>query len=140
MGWAIGYDSNWNRDIGYSVPSICDHPRCNKVIDRGLAYVCGSNPYGGDHGCGLYFCEDHRAIYGRRNGNQIVHVSLCPACGHYRPTYKAKPDTIEWVRWKLTNRSWWQWRAENAAEVERLRKILKEQRTIKGSAGHLNYG
>src|SRR5690606_23075125 len=53
MGWAVGYDSNWNRDIGYGVPTTCDHPGCNEKIDRGLSYVCGDEPYGGEHGCGL---------------------------------------------------------------------------------------
>src|SRR4051812_7048849 len=27
MGWSIGYDSNWQRDIGYGVPAFCDHPQ-----------------------------------------------------------------------------------------------------------------
>ena len=38
MSWAVGYDSKWQRDIGYGVPSICDHPKCNKEIHRGLSY------------------------------------------------------------------------------------------------------
>ena len=24
MGWQVGYDSKWQRDIGYGVPAICD--------------------------------------------------------------------------------------------------------------------
>jgi hypothetical protein len=59
MGWAIGYDTNWHRDVGYGVPAYCDHPDCQKIIDRGLSYVCGGDVYGGEHGCGLYFCEHH---------------------------------------------------------------------------------
>ena len=59
MGWSVGYDSKWERDIGYGVPAICDHPGCNKEIDRGLGYVCGGEPYGGEHGCGLFFCGEH---------------------------------------------------------------------------------
>ena len=31
MSWAVGYDSKWQRDIGYGVPSICDHPKCNRL-------------------------------------------------------------------------------------------------------------
>lgn len=23
MGWSIGFDSNWNRDVGYGVPATC---------------------------------------------------------------------------------------------------------------------
>ena len=60
MGWSLGFDDNWNRDIGYGVPAICDHPECNKEINRGLAHVCGDEPYGGDDGCGLYFCDEHK--------------------------------------------------------------------------------
>ncbi|HEV7521417.1 MAG TPA: hypothetical protein VGP89_09990, partial [Candidatus Angelobacter sp.] len=59
MGWSLGFDSNWQRDIGYGVPAYCDHPKCNKKIDRGLSYVCGGEPYGGELGCGLYFCSEH---------------------------------------------------------------------------------
>lgn len=53
MSWAIGYDENWKRDVGYGVPAICDHPGCNEKIDRGLAFVCGGEPMGGEKGCGL---------------------------------------------------------------------------------------
>jgi len=28
MGWSIGYDGNWKRDIGYGVPAYCDFPGC----------------------------------------------------------------------------------------------------------------
>ena len=56
MSWSIGFDSNWNRDIGYGVPAYCDNPKCNKEIDRGLSYVCGGEAFGGEKGCGLYFC------------------------------------------------------------------------------------
>ena len=28
MGWSIGYDEKWQRDIGYGVPAICDYPGC----------------------------------------------------------------------------------------------------------------
>ncbi len=37
MGWSIGYDDNWKRDIGYGVRATCDHPACNAKIDRGLS-------------------------------------------------------------------------------------------------------
>lgn len=32
MGWSIGWDSTWQRDIGYGVPALCDHPNCSAVI------------------------------------------------------------------------------------------------------------
>lgn len=28
MGWSVGYDDNWKRDIGYGVPALCDYPDC----------------------------------------------------------------------------------------------------------------
>lgn len=54
MGWSIGYDKKWKRDVGYGVPTTCDHHDCNEEIDRGLSYVCGGDIYGGERGCGLY--------------------------------------------------------------------------------------
>ena len=122
MGWSIGYDSCWNRDIGYGVPAVCDHPKCNAEIDRGLAHVCGTEPYGGEIGCGLYFCQEHLYYHNRRMSNGVVEtVQLCPKCGRYdTKPYKAKPDTDEWIRWKITDDSWEQWRKKNPNEVERM--------------------
>jgi hypothetical protein len=115
MGWSIGYDETWKRDIGYGVPAYCDHPKCNAVIDRGLSYVCcDQQPYGGDRGCGLYFCGQHQDIDGR-----------CPKCARYDKTpYKPKPDHPDWIRWKLTHESWQQWRDENPEEVAKLRECV----------------
>lgn len=115
MGWSLGYDSNWKRDIGYGVPAYCDHPKCSKTIDRGLAYVCGNEPYGGDKGCGLYFCDEHHNI-------------LCPRCAAYKPPYKhPKPEHPEWIAFKLTDESWGAWRAENPTAVAELRQQLQQQ-------------
>lgn len=116
MGWSIGHDSNWDRDIGYGVPCKCDHPDCNKKIDRGLAYVCGGEPYGGDLGCGLYFCYDHLLIC--EVGDRTV--QLCERCaddeareaGEIEP-FDPKPDVKRWICHKLTDPSWEQWRNEN---------------------------
>lgn len=107
MGWSVGYDGHWRRDIGYGVPAVCDHPRCHATIDRGLAHVCGGEPYGGDKGCGLYFCGKHLAGYHQR----------CSRCRHYRPPFAPKPDTAEWTQHKLTDPSWRRWREEHQAEV-----------------------
>jgi hypothetical protein len=102
MSWAVGYDTTWDRDIGYGVPAVCDEPGCTAAIDRGLGYVCGGEPYGGESGCGLYFCMKH--------GGGVDN------CGHVfkdDPTYEPSADTAEWLNWKLTDESWAQWRAEN---------------------------
>ena len=37
MGWSLGYDNRWDRDIGYGAPACCAHPRCGVDFDRGLA-------------------------------------------------------------------------------------------------------
>jgi len=109
MSWAIGFDSHWDRDIGYGVPAWCDHPRCLAKIDRGLSYVCGGEPYGGEKGCGLYFCYKHLSA-----GSQ------CARCRNRKPPFVAKIDHFEWMQHKLTDESWAEWRADHPAEVTTL--------------------
>lgn len=116
MGWSIGFDSSWNRDIGYGVPATCDHPGCNEGIDRGLAHVCGGEPYGGGQGCGLYFCGAHLFALGHK----------CARCDEGQEPFPAKPDHPDWIHWKLTHASWQAWRDENPSEVTRLRAALAD--------------
>jgi hypothetical protein len=123
MGWSLGWDSNWKRDIGYGVPAICDLPTCNKKIDRGLAFVCGSEPYGGDYGCGLYFCPEHFNYRKPHGSNKII--QLCPRCIKYKNSYGRKPDTKEWVEFKLNDDSWKRWKSKNKDEVETLKYLCK---------------
>jgi hypothetical protein len=114
MGWSLGFDSNWDRWIGYGVPAWCDHPRCDEKIDRGLAYVCGNEPYGGDRGCGLYFCPKHQVDLNQR----------CPRCSAHKPPYKhPKSEHPEWVQHVSTDESWAQWRAENPKALARLASV-----------------
>jgi hypothetical protein len=54
MGYAC-YERN-GRDQGYGVPAKCDHPECNKDIDRGIGYACGGDPM---ENCGLFFFAEH---------------------------------------------------------------------------------
>ena len=108
MGWSIGYDSNWDRDIGYGVPAYCDQPFCHEKIDRGLSYVCGNEPYGGDQGCGLYFCAEH------------MQCVVCERCMADDRPFEPKPDHPEGVNWKLTDDSWEQWRDENPEKTQEL--------------------
>lgn len=115
MGWSIGWDSNWKRDIGYGVPAECDHPKCHEKIDRGLSFVCGGEPYGGEYGCGLFFCAGHLLMCPKRDGSI---VQLCPKCASYRKTaYKPKADAPEWIRHKATDPSWAEWREQQRKEV-----------------------
>lgn len=77
MGWAYcGKDSD-GRDIGYSIAATCDHPECNKRIDRGLSYACGGMHGEGEVSCGKYFCEDHRANYVH---DEHASESVCDSC------------------------------------------------------------
>lgn len=126
MGWSIGYDSNWHRDIGYGVPCTCDHPDCKKKINRGLAYVCGGEPYGGEEGCGLYFCYKHLIIGADGHDRQC-----CERCAENKERFNAKPDRSIWIKHKLSDKSWAQWRAENPKEVEAMRVVLSEAERLK---------
>lgn len=116
MGWQVGYDSKWGRDIGYGVPATCDFPGCGKDIDRGLAYVCGGEPYGGEHGCGLYFCSWHTVVGGERQ--------QCVRCANEQPPLEPTPDTAEWTEWKLTDESWGPWRDKHPEEVSAMKAAI----------------
>lgn len=119
MGWSIGDDNG--RDIGYGVPALCDYPNCNEEIHRGLSYVCGEAPYGGEHGCGLFFCYDHQEYKDLDDdGNKSVRV--CERCLEGKESFEPKPDIPEWINHKLTDSSWQQWRDENREEVRKLEK------------------
>lgn len=123
MGWSIGFDQNWNRDVGYGVPAVCDHPKCNKRINRGIAYVCGGEAFGGEKGCGLYFCAEH-LFYGRSEDSP----QLCPKCYRYDHTpYKPKPDRIIWTMWKMNHPSWEEWRKENRIDVDATKQAKYRQ-------------
>lgn len=120
MSWSYAFDEEWQRDIGYGVPAFCDHPGCGKVIDRGLSYVCGGEPFGGFRGCGLYFCEDHLTLH-------LKLPALCDRCApRRRKPFDPTPDHPRWMRHKLTHASWRPWRKANAAAVEKLKQALKK--------------
>jgi len=81
MGWSHGIDTNreeGDQDIGYGVEAECDTEGCHAKIDRGLYHVCGSEPYGGDYGCGGFFCPDHLTYCKIPNEDKIV--QLCDEC------------------------------------------------------------
>lgn len=117
MGWSLGVNSE-GRDVGYSVPATCDHPGCETDIDRGISYVCGCAPEGGDHGCGLFFCGNH--LSGGYN--------LCARCIKGEDSegpFPAKPDVDVWVHHKLTDPSWEQWRVQNPEWVAQAKKKME---------------
>ena len=127
MGWSMGFDSDWNRDIGYEVPAICDSPKCNKRIDRGLSYVCSGQPYGGETGCGLYFCSEHLYFHTMRANPE--EGPFCIRCIRHQKSYKPKPEMRRWLRWKLNHSSWEEWRLENSEEVKRYKELLNKGQT-----------
>lgn len=110
MSWAIGFDSKWQRDVGYGVPAYCDCG-CGAVIDRGLAYICGGEMYGGEFGCGLFFADAHLFF------TEIGKPQLCTRCAEGEPPFTPTDDHPEWIRHKLTDPSWAEWRKENPAWV-----------------------
>ena len=117
MGWAVGFDKNWQRDIGYGIVAYCDHPECNDEINRGLAFVCaGQQLYGGD-GCGLYFCSKH-LFFHRTLG------FCCERCLKRRGRpFPAKPDHPFWIRFKLLDKSWQTWRDECPDEAKEFQEM-----------------
>lgn len=118
MSWSIGYDDRWKRDIGYGVPAYCDHPGCGKSIDRGLAYVCGNEPYGGEHGCGLYFCDAHH------RGEHFT----CERCENDKPPFEPTAEHPTWIKHKATDPSWAEWREEQKAKSEQMQKESEARR------------
>jgi len=114
MSWAVGYDGEWERDIGYGVPAYCDHPGCMKEIDRGLAYVCGEEPYGGADGCGLYFCSEH-LYFSDKHEHQV-----CFQCMNGEEPFDPTPEHPLWVKHKLTDPSWLPWRETHPDETKEL--------------------
>lgn len=64
---------------GYGHRSTCGHDGCDKAIDRGLAYMCGDNPHGGDvDSCGLWFCDDHLTY--PMFDDEVIADQRCYAC------------------------------------------------------------
>lgn len=120
MSWAVGYDTNWKRDVGYGVPALCDQPECGKEIDRGLSFVCGDAPFGGEHGCGLYFCDSHLRYGYLADDTDDGLPQRCERCLSGADPFTATPDVPEWINHKLTDPSWQRWRDENPEQVAAL--------------------
>jgi len=103
MGWALGFDENHQRFVGYGVPAYCDHPDCKEEITRGLHAVCGGEPYGGEDGCGLHFCSSHLYYPGH----------LCERCDNGDDSFEKKIEHSDWIDHVLSDDSWAEWRSEN---------------------------
>ncbi len=91
MGWGNCGEDSKGRPIGYNHEGICDHPGCDKKIDRGLSYACGDMHGGLEIGCEEYFCDKHRRNYVKTNySNNPDEVPVCDGC------YQELLDTGEW--------------------------------------------
>ena len=122
MWYSIGFDSKHDRSIWYGVPSICDHPKCNEEIDRWMAYCCGW--YDTWYWCWQYFCGKHLSYRQPRWSDEMI--ELCPRCLAYKSPYKIKPDTEEWIRHQLKDKSWKEWRLKNPERCKKMRESLKK--------------
>lgn len=88
MGWGnCGFDKQ-GRPIGYVHEAECDHPDCNKKIDRGLSYVCGTMHGEDEHSCDKYFCEEHKSNLVETSDDDVIRV--CDSCA------KELLDSNEW--------------------------------------------
>ncbi len=76
MGYA-SYVLADGREAGYAVDAVCDDKDCAAGIDRGLAYLCGNTPGGGEFGCGDYFCGGH-LFHPAASGHELP--QMCKPC------------------------------------------------------------
>lgn len=83
MGWANCGEDSQGRPIGYAHEATCDHPGCDKPIDRGLAHACGGmhGDCGGE-ACEKYFCGDHLFYVDPEamSFNELSAGQLCESC------------------------------------------------------------
>lgn len=83
MGWGYCGTDSKGRKIGYSIPATCDHPGCEKLIDRGLSFACGGM-HGdcGGQACEGYFCSDHLRYVDKEAMacDELAQGQLCFSC------------------------------------------------------------
>jgi hypothetical protein len=136
MGWQIGFVGG--RDVGYGVPCQCEYPTCKKKIDRGLSYACGGFPGDTEFGCNGFFCEKHMFGYEDEYGEWHQACDVCvynhslpeyAPYTEYKEHYPEKPDLPVWIRWKLKDKSWAEWRQNHPEEVEKMKSMLAKEKT-----------
>jgi hypothetical protein len=132
MGYQI-YEV-WNRWGGYWVPAICEHPDCNKKIDRWMSYACWWEPFS-EYWCDRYFCEEHTKFvdfdnvnwwvvkeedYNEEREDEYEYKQVCFRCAEWKEPFPYKPETKEWVNHLLNDKSWKVWREKNPKKVKEL--------------------
>lgn len=112
-----------DRWAGYGVPAYCEHPQCNKEIDRGVSFACGDEPFS-EYGCDRYFCSEH-LFYHQFNvgGEREVH-QVCERCDKYKKPFPYKREHPDWIKHILEDGSWEEWRKENPKEIKLLKSTL----------------
>ena len=147
MSWCIGFSKEQNRDVGYGVPAICDHPGCSNAINRGIGYLCCEDI---SHvaSCQGYFCEDHRHNYtlgdeledmepeeleeleelGVNIDDPETQLRIAEGdiirCHHQAIERK---ESAVWLEHCLTDDSWETWRNQNPAMVTAYQKALENK-------------
>ncbi len=84
MGWSDCGTDYQGRPIGYAHGAKCDHPGCNKDIDRGLSYACGGHHGSGNWYCDEYYCSEHLIFTDTHEGI----MQLCPVCHNTAVDYE----------------------------------------------------
>lgn len=126
---------------GYGVPAYCEQPECKKVIDRGISYACGGEPFS-EMGCDRYFCEKHtHYTYWKRDGSEekcdheedceCEGAPVCKRCADGKASFPYKKEHPTWMRWVLKDKSWAWWRGKNPEKVEEFKKLLADRKVKK---------
>lgn len=96
MGWGNCGEDSEGRPIGYVHEATCDHPGCDKEIDRGLSYACGGmhGKYAADGNmevCEKYFCGDHMTTVAVPDGSgKSTAIQVCQGCAEEIEEIKAQ--------------------------------------------------
>lgn len=130
------------RFAGYGVVAYCDHPQCNAVIDRGMAYAC----CGGIHfseSCGGFYCAEHEAqlmcedeledldeeekqsilaSYGLTEAPLFDESGMAKLCNHPPIEFKEHP---EWIKHISKDKSWSTFRKEKPELFNALQNMEK---------------
>ena len=66
------------KTIGYSVRAVCEHPGCEKQIDRGMSYACGGEHEDDYFCCDGYFCPEHLHVVELVDSRDVL--AVCENC------------------------------------------------------------
>lgn len=122
---------------GYGVPTYCEFPSCRKVIDRGISYACGGEPFS-EHGCDRYFCSKHLkhtyfnpeeedGICKHEEDCECESAEVCIRCAKGEASFPYKQEHPKWMRHLLKDESWEDWRKSDPETVEEFKKKLAKK-------------